>query len=393
MPNPRQIRELHQKLQERLALLGDAWVPKHERLLGVPPPQPAEAFSSWVWRIAASQRISLQAVLDCLGVESPPFWVDSGHAPLDLDGLAGTVMMPASSLEGFGWAASSALARDEFACLTTDPLQGRAVFRYCEHCLREDAQPHIRRLWRLAHAHLCPTHGTLLRDHCPKCHGRLDLGRSPRQTSNSLRYCLHCGADMCQVESHRLPEHLHFQVLAHQMEMLRLISACGSPVSESHWAPATPVTPLQTTGGVVDLSAPGNAAILFRELMAGYFSKIPSPSEESERLDALRACLRYWPTSASPSADPPLAMGIDLMKSFTWKETNEFRKRVNLCQDLPAGTFYWLYERYMPRHKPKLRRVRFSRQKLLDAAIEWIRTLGPSKIPLRNPDQPQAAAS
>lgn len=393
MPSQQQIHELHNKLQERLARLGDTWVPKHGRLLGVPPPQPAEAFSSWVWRIAASLHMPLGAVLDCLGLEAPPFWVDSGHAALDLDSLAGTVMMDASSLEGFGWAASSPLSRVEFACLTTDPLQRRPIFRYCEHCLREDARPHIRRLWRLAHAYVCPTHGTLLRDHCPKCHGRLDLGRSPSAVSHSLRTCLHCGADLCQVESHRLPEHLHFKLLAHQMELLHLISACGRPVSASHWAPAAPVTALQTTSGVVDLTAPENVAILFRQLMTGYFSRIPSPPEESERLDALRAFLRYWATSVNFHDSAPLAVGLDLMKVFTWEEADAFRKRVNRCQDLQAGTFGWLYEGYFPRHKRRLQRERISRPLLMAEAQEWVSTLGTSRIPLRNPDQPEAAAS
>lgn len=130
------------------------------------------------------------------------------------------------SLEALTWPRKSLLSDPRYCCLTTIPLRRRPIFRYCEICLRNDPTPYIRLLWRLACAYVCPTHGTVLRELCPKCHQAFELSPyKPNPSSRQLRHCQACGADLCDVESSVLPEDLRYLMLARQAELLKLIAA------------------------------------------------------------------------------------------------------------------------------------------------------------------------
>ena len=78
----------------------------------------------------------------------------------------------------------------------------RPGLMFCPLCLRADAEPYLRKAWRLACITCCTVHGCRLQDRCPTCGAflqphRIDMAsRSALARGLSLAVCYRCRADL-----------------------------------------------------------------------------------------------------------------------------------------------------------------------------------------------------
>lgn len=73
--------------------------------------------------------------------------------------------------------------------------------QFCPACLYQDKVPYYRIQWRVALNTVCPLHGTLLLDRCPRCSAsiafhRLDVGKLHTNLDAVLSICHGCGFDL-----------------------------------------------------------------------------------------------------------------------------------------------------------------------------------------------------
>jgi hypothetical protein len=79
----------------------------------------------------------------------------------------------------------------------------RYGLQFCPQCLRTDAVPYFRRLWRLAFVTMCPVHWTPLLDRCPACGAavafhRREFGAARSSIANHpITLCQQCDFDLC----------------------------------------------------------------------------------------------------------------------------------------------------------------------------------------------------
>lgn len=245
---------------------GSAWWPEFPRMLGAPAPLAGEAFSSWCWRAARRFQVSVRAFLRLWGLGEASFWVDSGHRALDAGALAASLGWPPESLAQFAWPQASVLADPEFACLTTGPLFRRPIHRYCGACLGGGGVLYFRQGWRMAHAFLCPVHRALLRDRCPRCLARIDLGRWPvgvgrgGTVERGLRVCPRCRVDLCSAAPATVPPELETLLLARQRQFDGWIR---ETVEEPDTTPFDQGLGLErSAGGLVDPNESRHRAVL-----------------------------------------------------------------------------------------------------------------------------------
>lgn len=228
--NRQMIRSLWRDIEVDLAARGDTWLPSRRIILGVPEILPSEPFSSWIYRSAVSSRLPLSKLKAIWKVKAASYWLDCGVATMDTGIIAATINhADAAAIEASRWSPNSYLASRRGLCLTTEPLSRRPIYRYCEQCLQEDEIPYIRKAWRLACNYVCTEHGTLLREQCPACGLRIDLSvegeyfSKIRPAAMVLRFCQHCGADLCAVWKQSLSR-VSFDTLADaQLKMQLLI--------------------------------------------------------------------------------------------------------------------------------------------------------------------------
>ncbi|MGA0609447.1 TniQ family protein [Caldimonas sp. KR1-144] len=165
-------------------------------LAGVPAPLPLEAFTSWLSRAALSQGAGLWEFAKFLGISlkrDPDFWLPNDTIDRALD----TCGLPATSFADlhrfFGSLRSITSNGEPFLART----RGRAQFRYCPSCLREQPTPYLSLLWRFIAWRWCPTHDCRLEDQCPKCkaalEGPIDLVATSSCGDGLLSRCSHCG--------------------------------------------------------------------------------------------------------------------------------------------------------------------------------------------------------
>lgn len=179
-----------------------------------PAPQDDELLSSWMIRLAHGNGFKVQAFYaEELG-RNTALWnrdIDrcardelilrlatrTGRATSDVERLT------LRSLEGF-------LAEDLRAQQPPWVLSLGAYHRtrrrpgmmFCPQCLRGDAEPYLRKAWRLACMTCCTLHGSSLLDRCPSCGAylqahRIDMvHRSVLARGVSLATCYRCRADL-----------------------------------------------------------------------------------------------------------------------------------------------------------------------------------------------------
>ncbi len=378
------LRERQAELKQRLSLLGNQWAPTHDRLLGTPAPLPAEAFSSWCWRIAAHFCIPIRAVLKHFSIAAPSFWVDSGHIVPDTHAIASVAMTPVETLVDLEWAPRSILAKNEFACLTTDPLSRRPIYRYCRSCLNQDRIPYFRRLWRLGCAYVCPIHGEVLRDRCPRCHAPIDLSQDGLKGIRRARMCGRCGGDLCQGNQVHLPEEIYCTLLAHQAEALHQIAGSYPFPSEGYWhekdRPFRYVRNHRT--GEIDPSFRQNVLHMLQQLMVAYLEVHDESSTQSQYIQEIVKKLLVWKLDRGKHPPAALAIGFDGQSIFghVAKVVSAYLKT---SQSLSSGTYWWPLDRGTPFEK----RRQFDEDRFW-SAVGWIEAHSPSHTSKRRPGRP-----
>lgn len=378
------LRERQAELKQRLTLLGSQWAPTHDRLLGTPAPLPAETFSSWCWRIAAHFNIPIRAVLKHFSIAAPSFWVDSGHFVPDLQIIARVAMIPVETLVDLAWAPKSILAKNEFACLTTDPLSQRPIYRYCRACLNQDPIPYFRRLWRLGCAYLCPIHGEVLRDRCPRCHAPIDLSQDGLRGIRRVRMCGRCGGDLCLGIQAQLPEDIYCTLLAHQSETLHQIAGSYPFPSEEYWhekgAPYRYERSYRT--GEIDPSFRQNILNLLQQLLAAYMEVHYESSTRSQCVQDITKKLFVWKLDRGKRFQAALAIGLDGERIFGGA-ARLISTHLKTSQSLSSGTYWWPADRGAPFEK----RREFDAE-LFWVAVGWIEGHGPSGMRKRGRRRP-----
>lgn len=188
-----------QQVKSELNRRGEDWQIGQPKLLGLPDIISGEVFSSWVWRCIASGRLSKETLRKVWKLKQPASWVDIYPSLVNFQKIANTLNDGSiTALQASVWDAHSNLARPEAACLSTDILGQRPIYRYCPDCLREDDMPHIRKSWRLAWTYICPVHQRLMEEKCPNCHTYMDLDHASKEAneSASISNCQACGQDL-----------------------------------------------------------------------------------------------------------------------------------------------------------------------------------------------------
>ncbi|WP_410174517.1 TniQ family protein [Pandoraea sputorum] len=379
-PTKERVEEVRDALNEQLRAAGDTWAPTYRRIYGVPPILPGECASSWIWRIAANTRVPINRVLTSLGVEISSFWLDSGAAQLEIEGVATTTMTQAGTLSHLCWPASSVLAQPEFACWTTDPVRKRPIYRYCEQCLGGDPLAYFRQYWRLASSYICERHGSILRDACWRCQTPIDLSRAEapalgkfNSTLRTLRRCSHCAEDLAAIESQYFPQQILSSVFALQMELKHLISRTV--------ASELPVVLLTTpngpginrrTGEQLDMSSSGNVLSLLGSLL------IPLLAHKYDDL-APEACvtqLRRWLRRAlvdTNGQEDTFPIGLDGVSLFG-RHAGLVGSHVFACQQITGGTYWWRTGAGLGLPDP----TDFTAPAIL-AGMRWVNSRSPSK--------------
>lgn len=171
---------------------------------GRPTLLPGEVFSSWFARTAAANGLS---PVKLYGAAMPGAYrytrdLDRYIEPHLLDNLAEHTGVPKQRLLGgtlARWAGKVFEADDGFAKLQWLPVaggeDGQRSFgqQVCPACLREDAQPHLRSIWRLAFVTTCDRHRQHLVDRCPDCGEPIQVIRAGLK--EAVR-CWKCQADL-----------------------------------------------------------------------------------------------------------------------------------------------------------------------------------------------------
>jgi len=352
-----------------LGALGERWIPKESRILGAPALLPSEAFSSWCWRIATRCRIPIKAVLASFGVSSPSFWVDSGRVPINLQKMARVVSSPAGEIASLTWPATSVLAIPDFACLMTEPLDRRPIYRYCEICLRSDPIPYIRRLWRLTCAYVCPIHENVLRDRCPCCQVRINLSEDAARSSESIRRCSHCGMDLCDTTPVFLPDELLFGVLIRQIKLIHQISRSTAPPDWPYWLPSVLEDMITSKRNVMELRFVPSIQATYGRIIESFQKSeldIRPPEEHIRILSKYLDYVRSPSVSASPKT---FATGID-SRMFGRDASKLIVTYLKQCQTLARETYFWHVDRGNPLEVPN-----YVAEETLKATIHWIKNL------------------
>ncbi|MEC4591904.1 TniQ family protein [Nitrospirillum amazonense] len=187
---------------------------------GRPTLQADESLSSWFARLAVAnglQPAELHRILQPGGDRSPRDL--DRHADFQmLDRLSAQTGITADALERTTfrrWAGYAFERDDGLAKLDWLPPAGRdgaaRCFgqQACPLCLAGDAQPYLRLRWRLLFVSVCPVHGCLLIDRCPRCNEPMAILRQQQRGGVS---CWSCGFDLRQAETVQPPvDYLPYQ--------------------------------------------------------------------------------------------------------------------------------------------------------------------------------------
>lgn len=146
-------------------------------LFGSPQIQPGEAVSAWIWRLAVRHRRVPKTVLRLWGCYARPDLLDFTDTPPDTWLMAASTGSPWVTINDAFALGKTLLSDPVYECMTVKLApdgQLIPIYRYCPKCLAEDAQPFIRRNWRLEYYVVCRKHHIVLRDRCPHCMVHID---------------------------------------------------------------------------------------------------------------------------------------------------------------------------------------------------------------------------
>lgn len=198
-------------------LSGELW-PAH------PKPLPDELLSSWLMRTAHANGLRLQTFCNLIFGGRRQVW------NRDIDRLGPTWLVSTmAACTGTPWPIAYETTLRTFEGVlfrrfrTSGALQWIQTLQvyhrkrqgfglqYCPTCLREDAEPYYRRIWRVSFNTVCPQHRCMLLDRCPECDAglafhRTDIGQDQSHDSPRLMLACHrCGVAL----SNSAPRVLH----------------------------------------------------------------------------------------------------------------------------------------------------------------------------------------
>lgn len=278
------------------------------------------------------------------------------------------------SLNVFRWASLSALARKELACLTTNLLERRPIFRYCETCLAADPIPFFRMLWRFAGAYVCPLHGSVLRDCCPHCFTYIDLSVPGKGVPRSVRRCMACGGDLCATPSIFLPDDIYWPVLATQGQLLEFLNRSSHiAVPNNYWYPDPATLITATDNGQIDPTQKTNAHVLFERLLGSLLEKERPKLNQEVATNELRAILRIRAFRMKRSTTT-LALSLDRTKMFG-AVARFIAMHLRSCQDIDDGSEWWTIGRGI-----EIDRKDVLTNEKLALARKWVISLGRSRV-------------
>lgn len=336
-------------------------IPAVRRLVGAPHLLPGESFSSWCFRVRTYFGVSRTALADMFQISSPFSMVDVGASRFDLDLVAFLALQSPDSLRSLVW---PALSKDSLAilgCLTNFPFLQRPIYRYCENCLRDDAEPYFRQFWRFSFAYICPVHVSVLRDRCPHCEGFIDPNfRGFKKSNDSLRLCPSCFLDLCEVKSIELPVELTYDVLCLQMQLANLVSPGAGIVKSAVGEIKNGRYDMVRSDGVVDLSSGTNARKLFASSLSFVLSPVNPDQGLRERFSGLLVRRDF-------GDHRDVALGLDGWCVFGNKAA-VLPLYLYDVQGLSNGTFWWSIE-----HQAELFQLMPGpNEDALEAAVSWL---------------------
>lgn len=193
-----------------------------------PLPEPGESLLSWTLRLAVENGVGLDQFIPELLRRSRPH-PERGVIPrlparhLDLTGdeallgtLAAAAQVPVEMVRALTAAVHQRNVPPVFLLLSLPQRlqteaslsrhrQGQFRQAYCPECLAESF--HLRRVWNLAFACVCPAHRRQLLDACPRCRGDLDFTAPEHhrwrwEQPPGVLPCQHCRFDLRRAKRH-----------------------------------------------------------------------------------------------------------------------------------------------------------------------------------------------
>lgn len=181
-----------------------------QRLYAVPKPEFVESPTSWLFRVAANQAVSVWQIGRFLGFrmskdcDEQITTIEPGRleitAGLGEDGFTDVRRMLKLALS----------LRIEPPVLLHE--NGLARYRFCAECLARMRTPYLPIYWRIDAYRVCTVHQCLLEDQCPRC-GAMVCPQSSRGASGKARpdvsmisQCLACGGFLWDVPSLKIKE-------------------------------------------------------------------------------------------------------------------------------------------------------------------------------------------
>ena len=161
-----------------------------QALVCVSMPEPYESPSSWLSRTALNQGVSIEQMLDYLGLKIEgdidiEFALEVNEKTAQLCGL------PFSSFSFMKHMFSQVSKIDEEGIIFLLTEGSFARYRYCAHCLKEQHTPHFPLHWRFKAWQWCPIHDCLLSDSCPHCYSVLILPQNLINAGPKSKETLH----------------------------------------------------------------------------------------------------------------------------------------------------------------------------------------------------------
>lgn len=225
------IEKIQDDIKNYLGNLGENWVPKFSRMIGVPPIIHDEAFSSWVARLSSDYGISVRSFLNIIGVKKQSHQIDIGHESLDLMKISTLVMCDPNLIAHLNWPVDSVLNKPNFLWLSFRGIYEEPIYQYCPKCLNSDSIPYFRQSWRIATNEICPIHSALLQISCPHCHKNINLSvfsQIAYPLKKTLLYCNKCRKSLAHGNLITVKSTLHREKLRKQQEIYELIKSSSS---------------------------------------------------------------------------------------------------------------------------------------------------------------------
>lgn len=169
-----------------------------------PPPLPDELLSSWMHRTGSGMFFRPYAFVHTYWQSVPPVLsrdIDLMADPRVVRGMAFGTSTEAydafrTTIPSFaGWLYDGRTTRGLVPWVLPVGVRNRERKlpgqQFCPLCLAADAQPYLRRKWRLALASVCTQHRVQLLDRCQNCYCALAIFRSPE-----IYACWNCHSDL-----------------------------------------------------------------------------------------------------------------------------------------------------------------------------------------------------